>query len=81
MQAVLDDLEHYWHTGIEAILRDGVQQGVFRADLDPVAATHVITSFIRGQNFTDSDKSDFERECAEIERWLLVPTKGNAFPA
>lgn len=75
VRAVLDDLGHHWYTGIEAVLRDGVRDGVFRTDLDPVAATHVITSFIRGWHFSSFDTPDFDRECAEIERWLLAPVK------
>jgi len=81
VRAVLDDLGRHWHAGIAAILRDGVRDHVFRANLDPDAATHVITSFIRGRYFTCSDKPDFDRACAEIERGLLARTKGNASPA
>lgn len=71
VQAVLDDIGHHWQGTIEDILRAGVDDGTFRADLDLEVAAHIIVTFMRGRYFNGNGNADFARACAEIERWLL----------
>ncbi len=69
---VLERLERSWNRSVEDILRDGVADGTFRADLDVVAATTILTCFQRGARYLVTSDLDFDRACAELEHWLLA---------
>ncbi len=68
--SIIQRLEHHWYASIDRILIDGVEEGVFRPDLDISAATHILLAFARGSRATVHDLHTFDRACAELERWL-----------
>ena len=65
-------LDEGWHGYLEQVMRQGVEQGQFRADLDAnSAATWLI--LLTGHDASLYDESaavDFDRIKAEIEHWL-----------
>jgi AcrR family transcriptional regulator len=70
MIAWLDD---GWHTYLEQVIRDGIEQGLFRADLDPGnVATWLIllTKGITLHYMTNPGAVDFDRIRADVEHWL-----------
>src|SRR5260370_41159334 len=48
VHAIFSGMDTDWHAVIEHILREGVAEGSFRADLDVSAATSIIIAFIKG---------------------------------
>jgi len=67
---IMQRLEHHWYASVDRILIEGVAAGVFRADLDIGAATHILLAFARGSRAIIADLYAFDRACAELERWL-----------
>jgi AcrR family transcriptional regulator len=67
---MLQYLERYWFGDIESILKDGVQQGVFRSDLDIELAANMIMSLLRGSLMITIHPFAFESACLEVEHWL-----------
>jgi AcrR family transcriptional regulator len=66
-------LDEGWHTYLEKVIRDGIEQGLFRADLEPgSAATWLIllTKGITLHYMTNPGAIDFDRIRADIEYWL-----------
>jgi len=66
-------LDEGGHTYLERVIRDGIDQGMFRADLDPgSAATWMIllTKGITLHYMTNPEAVDFDRIKAEVEHWL-----------
>ena len=57
-------------TGSRCTLSDGVNEGIFRADLDIEAAANMIVALLRGAVITTLMKFDFEKAFKEIEIWL-----------
>jgi AcrR family transcriptional regulator len=67
---MLQYLEQYWFRDIESILKDGVQEGVFRSDIDIELAANMIMALLRGALMITIHPFDFDRARLEIERWL-----------
>jgi AcrR family transcriptional regulator len=66
-------LDQGWHTYLEQVIRNGIAQGQFRADLDPGYAATWLILFIKGTTLhymTNPAAIDFERIKIDIERWL-----------
>src|SRR5579884_1365031 len=66
-------LEKGWHGYLEQILRQGLEQGLFRADLDADSAATWLILLIKGTTLhflTNPEAVDFARIRAEVERWL-----------
>jgi AcrR family transcriptional regulator len=66
-------LDEGWHGYLEQVIRNGIEQGQFRSDLDPDhAATWLILS-IKGTTLhymTNPAAIDFDRIKTDIEHWL-----------
>jgi hypothetical protein len=63
-----------WRGRIEAFLRQGVEERVFRADLAIAGCATVLMSYLWGAApFLDIDHAAFDAACAEFEKWLLAP--------
>jgi len=69
-------LDEGWHTYLEQVIRSGIEQGLFRADLDPGSAATWLIVLTKGTTLhymTNPGAVDFDRIKADIEHWL---TKG-----
>ena len=75
LRELLEERNKIWRTTIEAFLAAGVEDGVFRPDLDVPGAATIMMSFLWGAApFLAIDHAEFDRACAEFERLLLAPT-------
>jgi AcrR family transcriptional regulator len=66
-------LEEGWHSYLEQVIRDGIEQGLFRADLDPGSAATWMILLTKGTTLhymTNPEAIDFDRIKAEVEHWL-----------
>jgi AcrR family transcriptional regulator len=66
-------LDKGWHDYLEQVLRQGLEQGLFRADLDADSAATWLILLIKGTTLhflTNPGAVDFDRIQAEVERWL-----------
>lgn len=62
-----------WQDHIQSLLREGVQQGVFRSDLDAAESCSLLMALIKGlviQEISGFDKFDFARVGAHLEALL-----------
>jgi TetR/AcrR family transcriptional regulator, regulator of cefoperazone and chloramphenicol sensitivity len=69
---MLQYLERYWFGDIESILKDGIQEGVFRSDIDIELAANMIMSLLRGSLMITIHPFNFGKACLEVERWLTL---------
>jgi AcrR family transcriptional regulator len=82
VRAILKNMNDSWQSQLEAICQEGVQQGLFRADLNPRLAASQIMALIKGvtlQTISQLDAFDLVRLGSEVEQWLATP--GSASPA
>jgi AcrR family transcriptional regulator len=66
-------LDEGWHTYLERVIRNGIEQGLFRADLDPGSAATWLILLTKGTTLhymTNPEAIDFDRIRAEVEHWL-----------
>lgn len=66
-------LDKGWHSYLEQVIRDGIEQGLFRADLDPGSAATWMILLTKGTTLhymTNPEAVDFDRIKAEVEHWL-----------
>lgn len=73
--AIMQPMVDYWHSHVTAILRDGVAEGRFRADLDPPAAASMVIGALtwRGRNAAAPDTA-FYALTAELLRSIQSET-------
>jgi AcrR family transcriptional regulator len=73
LRLMLEERNRIWRERIEEFLAKGVEDRVFKSDLDIRACATLLMSFLWGAApFLDMDYIDFDRACAEFERLLLV---------
>ena len=73
IKSIMPQLDTGWRSHIRAYLSAGVQEGVFRADLDIEAASAALIAFLKGcvlQRIINPQAFPTEKVHAEIERWL-----------
>jgi AcrR family transcriptional regulator len=66
-------LDERWHSYLEQVIRDGIEQGLFSADLDPGSAATWMIILTKGTTLhyiTNPEAIDFDRIKAEVEHWL-----------
>lgn len=66
-------LDEGWHAYLEKVIRDGMEQKLFRADLDPGSAATWLILLTKGTTLhymTNPGAIDFDRIRADVERWL-----------
>ncbi len=66
-------LDEGWHTYLEQVIRSGIEQGLFRAELDPGSAATWLILLTKGTTLhymTNPGAVDFERIRADVEHWL-----------
>jgi AcrR family transcriptional regulator len=73
IKAIMRESEKSWSENISSHLREGIEKGVFRPDLDVPAASILIEALTRGRSMlaiVNPDALMNDRVNAEIERWL-----------
>jgi AcrR family transcriptional regulator len=83
IKQVFEDFDDSWLHVFETYLAEGVQQGVFRSDLDIGATAAALIAFIKGamvQMLFSPQTFPAERVYAQIERWLTEPSSGLLAP-
>jgi AcrR family transcriptional regulator len=81
IKAILRDADAHFHQRVTSYLGVGVEQGIFRTDLDIPAAASALIVLIKGlaiQMMTDLDGFPAERVNTEIERWLTGQMGGKS---
>ena len=66
-------LDEGWHSYLEQVIRHGIEQGQFRADLDPGSAATWLILLTKGTTLhymTNPGAIDFDRIRADVEHWL-----------
>jgi AcrR family transcriptional regulator len=65
-------LNEEWCAGVERVLADGRDAGVFHAGLDPAAAALAVVGALWGSIvLVDPTQERFDAVCREIEAWLV----------
>jgi AcrR family transcriptional regulator len=77
---IVEPLFGHWQFGIERWMTAGVDEGVFRRDLEPAAAAAFLTAAIAGTGVLGTSRQQLERIFAAVEAWLRAPanTAGTA---
>ena len=68
---VATPLTHHWRAGLERMIEDGIQEGVFRSNLVPVVAAAFVASTIWGAMNVSVGIEVMDAVFDEIERWLI----------
>jgi AcrR family transcriptional regulator len=69
VQKVVDQMNFYWRQGLEQMVREGVEDGTFRADIEPQAMLAMLMSIFSGMATAGGDKMrEIERS---TESWIL----------
>lgn len=68
---IVDPLLGHWRAGIERWMREGVAEGVLRADLDPGAAATFLVASLSGAASLGFDLDQLESILEQASRWLL----------
>jgi hypothetical protein len=66
-------LDAGWHSYLAQVIRDGKEQSLFRADLDPDSAATWLILLNKGTALhwmTNPGAVDFDRIRADVEHWL-----------
>ena len=72
VQKVVDQMNFYWHSGIERMVLRGVADGVFRADIDPAVLVALLMAIFLGIPEISSDLIDSIQRTTES--WVLSDT-------
>jgi TetR/AcrR family transcriptional regulator, regulator of cefoperazone and chloramphenicol sensitivity len=70
---IIDPLMGHWHEGLEKMVRAGMNEGVFRADLEPAAAAFFLMAAFSGVMVHSISINELDGTFAEMEHWLLKP--------
>lgn len=69
VQKVVDQMNFYWRQGLEQMVLEGVEDGTFRADIEPQAMLAMLMSIFTGIAVAGGDKiREIERS---TESWIL----------
>jgi len=60
-----------WQAYLTTILAEGVQQGVFRSELDIAQIALTIIAFCKGLPLLESQSNDHEKTIAQFEQWFF----------
>jgi TetR/AcrR family transcriptional regulator, regulator of cefoperazone and chloramphenicol sensitivity len=70
---IIDPLIGHWHEGLEKMVRGGMNEGVFRADLEPAGAAFFLIAAFSGVMVHRISTNELEGTFAAMEHWLLAP--------
>ncbi len=79
IHAIVKGMDSGWHRTIMEMVRAGIAEGSFRANLDVDATASAIIAFIKGASIQlarEPETFAYERVVAEFERWLSVGVEG-----
>jgi len=79
IHAIVKGMDSGWHYAITEMVRAGIAEGSFRADLDVDATASAIIAFIKGASIQlarEPETFAYERVVTEFERWLSVGAEG-----
>jgi AcrR family transcriptional regulator len=72
---IVEPLFGHWQFGMKQWIAAGVEEGVFRPDIEPDAAAAFLVAAIAGTGVLGTPREQLERIFAAVEAWLLVPAK------
>lgn len=78
VRAIVAPLTGYWRDGMARMIAAGMAEGVFRADLDPGAASTLLIASLSGVILLGLPPPAIDHVIAEIERALLAPGQREA---
>lgn len=70
---IIDPLIGHWREGLEKMVRAGMNEGVFRAGLEPAAAAFLIIAAFSGVMVHRTSTNELDGTFAAMEHWLLSP--------
>jgi AcrR family transcriptional regulator len=77
VRRVLSATDVSWHEFLIPLLRAGVTQNVFRANLDPKVVALTITSFFKGLGLQLAATPELlDAAVAQLERWIVADAEG-----
>ena len=75
IRKIIEPLFGHWQYGIERFLAAGIEDGVFRSDLDPAAAAALFVATMTGANCLRLPRAQLDAIFAAIEAWLMPREK------
>jgi AcrR family transcriptional regulator len=69
VQKVVEQMKYYWRRGIEQMVKQGIGDGTFRADIDPPEMLAMLMSIFSGTAVTGVDQID--AIARNTESWIL----------
>jgi TetR/AcrR family transcriptional regulator, regulator of cefoperazone and chloramphenicol sensitivity len=73
IRKIIEPLFGHWQYGIERWLTAGVEDGVFRHDLDPAGGAALFVAAMTGAGWLRLSKPQLDGIFAVVEAWLLAP--------
>jgi AcrR family transcriptional regulator len=73
IRRIIEPLFGHWQYGIERWLTAGVEDGVFRHDLDPARGAALFVAAMTGAGWLRLSKPQLDGIFAVVEAWLLAP--------
>jgi AcrR family transcriptional regulator len=72
VRRVLSATDVSWHGFLIPLLKNGMQQGVFRADIAPEAAAVIVTSFFKGLSIQlNLSHQQLQDAVHQLEQWIV----------
>jgi TetR/AcrR family transcriptional regulator, regulator of cefoperazone and chloramphenicol sensitivity len=78
IRQIVEPLFGHWQYGIERFLAVGIEDGVFRSDLDPAAGAALFVAAMTGANCLRLSRAQLDAIFAAIEAWLMPRDEGPA---
>jgi AcrR family transcriptional regulator len=69
---IVDPLLGYWRESFVDMIRKGIEEGAFRAGIDPAAAGLILMTAFSGTTIHTISAEAIETIFEEIERWLMA---------
>jgi AcrR family transcriptional regulator len=69
VQKVVDQMNHHWQSNVERMVRQGIADGTFRADLGFEEILSFLMTILRGTAYADPDQVALLRR--QTESWIL----------
>jgi TetR/AcrR family transcriptional regulator, regulator of cefoperazone and chloramphenicol sensitivity len=75
IRKIIEPLFGHWRYGIERFLAAGIEDGVFRSDLDPAAGAALFVAAMTGASCLRLRRAELDAIFAAIEAWLMPREK------
>jgi TetR/AcrR family transcriptional regulator, regulator of cefoperazone and chloramphenicol sensitivity len=73
IRRIIEPLFGHWQYGIERWLAAGIEEGVFRSDLDPAGGAALFVTAMTGAGWLRLSRPQLDGIFAALESWLLAP--------